>query len=289
LSKLKVHGALITVALLFTANYIIAKLGMREFSPLSFAWLRVAGSAVILWFVARRDPLPREERRLVLLFSILAVVINQSLFLSGLAFTTVQVAAILITSIPVFALGLAIALGRERASATRIGGIALAGAGALLVVGGEGLSGTARSLLGAAMILVNCFAYALYLVISKPHMTRLSPRSVVARMFAVGTVLLLPICAVPLWRENWSSISSGAWVALGVVILGPTVAAYILQAWALRYADSSSVAAYTYVQPVLATLLGAMLFSERIRPIVVVAAVMIFAGVWLAGRSTVTM
>lgn len=289
MSKLKVHGALVTVALLFTANYIIAKLGMRDFSPLSFAWLRVAGSAVILWFVARRDPLPREERRLVLLFSILAVVVNQSLFLSGLAFTTVQVAAILITSIPVFALGLAIALGRERASATRIGGIALAGAGALLVVGGEGFSGTARSLLGAAMILVNCFAYALYLVISKPHMTRLSARSVVARMFAVGTVLLLPICAVPLWRENWSSISSGAWVALGVVILGPTVAAYLLQAWALRYADSSSVAAYTYVQPVLATLLGAMLFSERIRPIVVVAAVMIFAGVWLAGRSTVTM
>ena len=289
MSKLKVHGALITVALLFTANYIIAKLGMREFSPLTFAWLRVAGSAVILWFIARKDPLPREERRLVLLFSILAVVINQSLFLSGLAFTTVQVAAILITSIPVFALGLAIALGRERASATRIGGIALAGAGALLVVGGEGFSGTARSLLGAAMILVNCFGYALYLVISKPHMTRLSARSVVARMFAVGTVLLLPICAVPLWRENWSSISSGAWVALGVVILGPTVAAYILQAWALRYADSSSVAAYTYVQPVLATLLGAMLFSERIRPIVVVAAVMIFAGVWLAGRSTVTM
>lgn len=289
MSKLKVHGALVTVALLFTANYIIAKLGMREFSPLSFAWLRVAGSAVILWFIARKDPLPREERRLVLLFSILAVVINQSLFLSGLAFTTVQVAAILITSIPVFALGLAIALGRERASVTRIGGIALAGAGALLVVGGEGFSGTARSLFGAAMILVNCFGYALYLVISKPHMTRLSARSVVARMFAVGTLLLLPICAVPLWRENWSSISSGAWVALGVVILGPTVAAYILQAWALRYADSSSVAAYTYVQPVLATLLGAMLFSERIRPIVVVAAVMIFAGVWLAGRSTVTM
>jgi len=289
MSKLKVHGALVTVALLFTANYIVAKLGMREFSPLSFAWLRVAGSAVILWLLARHDPLPREDRRLVLFLSILAVVINQSLFLSGLAFTTVQVAAILITSIPVFALGLAIALGRERASATRIGGIALAGAGALLVVGGEGFTGTARSLLGAAMILVNCFAYALYLVISKPHMTRLSARSVVARMFAVGTVLLLPICAVPLWRENWSSISSGAWVALGVVVLGPTVAAYILQAWALRYADSSSVAAYTYVQPVLATLLGAMLFSERIRPIVVVAAVMIFAGVWLAGRSTVTM
>ena len=73
------------------------------------------------------------------------------------------------------------------------------------------------------------------------------------------------------------------------MILGPTVAAYLLQAWALRHADSSSVAAYTYVQPVLATLLGAMIFGERVRGIVVVAAVMIFLGVWLAGRSTGTM
>ena len=286
---MRVHAALLAVALLFTANYVIAKLGMREMSPLTFAWLRVAGSAVILWFLARRDPLPREERRLVLLFAILAVVINQTMFLSGLAFTTVQVAAILITSIPVFALGLAITLGRERASAMRIGGIALACAGALLVVGGEGLSGSARSLIGAAMLLINCFGYALYLVLSKPHMARLSPKAVVAQMFVMGTVLMLPICALPMWRENWSGITSKGWIALGAVILGPTVAAYLLQAWALRHADSSSVAAYTYVQPVLATLLGAMIFGERVRGIVVVAAVMIFLGVWLAGRSTGTM
>jgi drug/metabolite transporter (DMT)-like permease len=65
---------------------------------------------------------------------------------------------------------------------------------------------------------------------------------------------------------------------------GPTVAAYLLKAWALRYADSSLVAAYTYVQPVLATLLGAMFLGETMHPIVLVAAAMIFAGVWLAGR-----
>ena len=73
---------------------------------------------------------------------------------------------------------------------------------------------------------------------------------------------------------------------LVLVILGPTVAAYILQAWALRHAASSSVAAYTYVQPVLATFMAAMLFGERIRSIVIVAAAMIFTGVWIAGRRT---
>lgn len=281
---MKVHAALFTVAFLFSANYLISKLGMREFSPLSFAWLRVFGSAILLWIVARGESLPRESSRRVTLFAILGVVINQTMFLSGLAFTTIQTAAILITSIPVFAAGAAIVMGRERATATRLGGIALACAGALLVVGGEGLHGTARSMIGAVMILINCLSYALYLVLSKPDMAHLSPRAVVSRMFSVGAVVMLPIAAVPLWRERWSSLSPGAWLALVLVILGPTVAAYLLQAWALRFAESSVVAAYTYLQPVLATLLGAVFLGEHIRGIVVVAAVMIFSGVWLTSR-----
>jgi drug/metabolite transporter (DMT)-like permease len=273
-----------TVALLFTANYIISKLGMKEFSPLAFAWLRVAGSAIVLWAIARGETIPRESRGRVALFALLGVALNQTLFLSGLAFTTVGIAAILVTSIPVFAVATAISLGRERATASRIGGIALAGAGALLVVGGEGFHGTGRSLLGAVMILANCFAYALYLVISKPDMAHLSARAVVARMFAIGSLLMLPVAAVPLWREEWAAISPRAWIALGLVILGPTVAAYLLQAWALRHADSSVVASYTYVQPVLATLLGAVFFGEQIRPVVIVAGLMIFAGVGMTSR-----
>jgi len=214
------------------------------------------------------------------------VVINATLFLVGLSLTTVQVAAILITAIPVFALAAAILLGRERASVSRIGGIALAGAGALLVVGGESFAGTWRSFAGAVMIVLNCLSYALYLVISKPAMARLSARRVVARMFAVGAVLMLPIAAYSLWRQDWSAISTRSWTALAVVIAGPTVIAYLLNAWALRHADSSLVAAYTYVQPVLATVLGAIFLGEHIRAIVILAAAMIFTGVWLAGRAS---
>lgn len=274
------------MALLFTSNYIVSKVGMREFAPLSFAWLRVAGAAAVLWVIARGETLPPEANRRVALFAVLGVVLNQTLFLSGLAFTTVQTASILITSIPVFALAAAIAMGRERATAPRVAGIALACAGALLAVGGEGWTGTRQSLIGALLILINCLSYALYLVLSKPDMAHLSARAVVARMFAVGMLLMLPIAAVPLWREDWAAVPLRGWVALAIVIAGPTVLAYLMQAWALRHAEASSVAAYTYVQPVVASVLAVIFFGERIRPIVLLAAVMIFAGVWLAGRRT---
>lgn len=261
---------------------------MREFAPLAFAWLRIGGAALILSvFMRGGEPLSREDARRVTGFAVLGVAINATLFIAGLALTTVQTAAVLITAIPVFAAGAAIVLGHEAASAQRLGGIALAGAGALLAVGGEGFTGSWRSVAGAGMIILNCLSYALYLVISKPVMARLPAKRVVARMFAIGAVLLLPVCAWSLWHQEWNRVSPRAWIVLLLSILGPTVLAYLLNAWALRYADSSLVAAYTYVQPVLAAALGAVFLGEPIRVVAIVAAAMIFSGVWLAGRANV--
>jgi drug/metabolite transporter (DMT)-like permease len=286
-SPLRIHAALFAVAFLFSANYVILKFAFREFSPMTFAWLRTAGAALLLLAIAPRNlpPLTRADHGRLALFAMLGIVINGALFLAGLNFTTVAVAAVLITTIPVFALVGAIAFGQERTTATKVAGIALAGAGALLVVGGEGFTGTTRSLLGALMIVINCLSYALYLVLSKPLLARLGARRVVTLLFAYGAVLLLPFSAWWLVDENWSAVTWRGWVTLVVVVLGPTMGAYLLNAWALRHAESSFVAVYTYVQPVLASALGAIFLGEDIRGVLVIAAVLIFAGVWLAGRA----
>src|SRR4029077_10772380 len=170
-----VHAALTTVAILFSLNYIISKLSMQAFAPLVFAYLRVVGAAFILDLLVR-DPQPiacADSWRLIG-FSILGVVLNQSLFLAGLSLTSAHVAAILITMIPVFALVAALILGYERATALKISGIALAAAGALLVVAREGFEGADKSFLGDLMITANSLCYALCVVLSKPMMARLS-------------------------------------------------------------------------------------------------------------------
>lgn len=287
MSPFRVHLALATVALLFSLNYIISKLAMNAFSPLAFAYLRVLGSAIILNLLQQEHgltALTRVDWWHLVGYAILGVVLNQALFLGGLSLTSAHVAAILITAVPVFTLAAAMAIGRERATGAKIGGIALAAAGALLVVGGEGFEGTRKSLTGDLLIIANSLAYALYLVLSKPMIIRISPRRFIARMFAIGAVLMLPLCAWSLLHERWSSIPMRSWTALLLVIAGPTVAAYLLNAWALRHTDSSLVATYTYVQPVITVVLAWAFLGETIRPMVLLAAVMIFAGVYVSGR-----
>jgi len=285
-AALRIHGALALVAILFSSNYIISKLAMNSFSPMTFAYLRILGAAVVLNAILRDNgaaPLSRDQTLRLILYSILGVVLNQSLFLAGLALTSAHVAAILITSIPIFALAAAMILGRERGTPAKIGGIALAAAGALLVVGAEGFEGAFRSLVGDLLILGNSLSFALYLVLSKPMMAHLSARRVIGRMFTIAAIAMVPIAAWPMATERWSAIPERAWIALVLVIVGPTVAAYLLNAWALTHAESSVVAAYTYLQPVITTILAAIFLGERIRPVAMVAGALIFTGVYVSG------
>lgn len=278
---------MIAVATLFSLNYIISKIGMRAFTPFVFAYLRIAGAALILnciCYERNAAPLSRDDSRRLALYSILGVVINQVAFLAGLALTTAHVAAILITTIPIFAVGAAIVLGRERATARRVGGIVIAAIGAALVVGFEGFDGAPRAVLGDLLIIVNSLAFALYLVLSKPIMARLSARRVLGRMFAIAGVVLFPLAILPLMHERWQAMGASAWLSLAAVIIGPTVAAYLLNGWALRHADSSIVAAYAYLQPVIATILAFFFLGEVIRPAALAAGAMIFAGLYAASR-----
>lgn len=257
---------------------------MGTITPLTFAYLRILGAAIVLNLLPHeRVALSRVDAWHLVLYAVLAVVINQTFFLGGLALTNAHIAAILITTVPVFTLAVAILLGRERATATKIGGISLAAAGALIIVIGEGVQGSRRELGGILLLIGNCLSFSFYLVLSKPMMARVSARQVIARMFGAASVILLPIAAVSLLREPWAAITPRAWAGLAFVIAGPTVLAYLLNAWALRHADSSLVAAYSYLQPVLTAALAAVFLGERIRVMAVMAALMIFAGVALAG------
>ncbi|HJW94049.1 MAG TPA: DMT family transporter [Thermoanaerobaculia bacterium] len=279
---LRVHAALFSVAALFSLNYIISKFGMRAFAPLSFAWLRVLGSAAILVAIpVKREPLPNRK---VALLALLGVVMNQALFLAGLALSSAHVAAILITTIPLFTLAITMATGRERVTGAKIGGIALAALGALVIVWGEGLRGSTRELLGALMIVGNSLAYSFYLVLSKPLMAIYPARLVLTRMFVFATLLMLPVSAWSLAHESWRTIPAGAWLSLLAVIVGPTVAAYLLNLWTLRHTDSSMAAAYIYVQPPVTALLAWLFLGEQIRAIAIVAAVLIATGMWLSQR-----
>ena len=90
------------------------------------------------------------------------------------------------------------------------------------------------------------------------------------------------LAQVPLAR-----LDLAVWLAIAYIILVPTVGAYYLNAWALARVAPSTVAAYIYLQPLIAfavapLVLGAEEFGG-VRTLL--AALLIFAGVALVTRA----
>jgi drug/metabolite transporter (DMT)-like permease len=282
-----VHLALLLVQVLFASLGVAGKLALRELPPFALVAVRVTSAALLLLAVRAFYPWERVERRhlgWLALYALLGVVANQLLFFSGLSRTTATNAVVLGTTIPIFTVGAALLLGRERATPRRLAGLGLAFAGALVVAGGGKLSGGRQHFVGNLLILANSLSFALYLVISRDLLTRYRAITVVAWTFAFATLGVLPAGAGA-FETAAPQVTWRGWALIAYIVLFPTMGTYFLNVWALARAPASLVAIYIYAQPALGALLAWALLGERLTTTTAIGALPIALGIWLAAVS----
>jgi drug/metabolite transporter (DMT)-like permease len=282
----RVHAVLLVIQVVFSTLPIATKLVLPVIEPLAISTLRICGSALafaaVKWSrTTERVTAPRDLLALAGL-ALIGVVLNQVLFLLGVARTTAVHANILITIIPVFTLAVALALGRERLSAANFMGIVLAGSGAVYLIAGRGLGREGASAFGDSLIAINAFFYSCYLVLSKDLLRRYGPITVVTYVFLFGALLVAPVGVPALLRTDIAGLGGRQWLILAYIVAFPSFLAYLLSIWALRRTASSLVAMYVYVQPLVTALTAPLVLGERVTPRAGLAAVLIFAGLALA-------
>jgi drug/metabolite transporter (DMT)-like permease len=101
-------------------------------------------------------------------------------------------------------------------------------------------------------------------------------------LLAFGSLGMLGLGLPTALRFEFSSVSAQAWGMAAFVIIFPTALAYLLNYWALARADSSLVAFYIYLQPLVATGLSVWLLGEKIAATTIMGTLLIFAAVYMA-------
>jgi drug/metabolite transporter (DMT)-like permease len=273
-----VYVALVMVQVFFATLPVAVKIALRDLSSPAIALLRVAGAAAL--FVALQRALSGERVRevrdfaLLAVYSLFGVVLNQLLYITALTYTTATAAQTVMAAGPAITLLVAIVARRETATPLKWAGIAMAGAGALVLIGGGGRGGA----FGNFLALLNVAAYSVYMVISRDMLRRYQPLTVITWVFVFGVIGILPWGAAPVVREAGAA-SGATWAALLYIVLFPTVGSYYLHISALRRVEASVVAVFIYLQPVMTALLAIPILHERISPRLLPAALLIFAGV----------
>ena len=264
---LRVHVALLAAQLSFGGFHVVAKALLADLHPLVLAGARVLVAApLLLLFAWRRDRVvpSRRDLPLLALLGFLGVFANQVLFIVGLDHTTATNAAILMASIPVFAVGVGALSRAEGIGPRRLLGLGLAVLGTLVVLDPGRFALESEAFLGNALILLNCLSYAIFLVLHRPALARLPWRTVLAWAFVFGGGAVTVLAAPWLAAFRPAAVPAGVWAGLAYVVLFATVLAYSWNTWAVRRSSATLVAAYTTLQPLVAAVLAAVFLGEEL-------------------------
>lgn len=291
--KSKLDGAgvamLLGVQALLAVNQVIIKLVNTGLQPVFFAGLRslLAIGFVGAWLVWKGRPprLRREAWGTGLLTGSLFAAEFLFLFLA-LDLTTVGRSALIMYSMPVwFALLAHFGLG-ERITPVKAAGLTLAFAGCAVAILSRPSTGEG-SLVGDLCALGAAWGWALTAFIARrPVMRAERPEMQLFWMVLVSAPILLfaSLFFGPLIRELHPLHIVGLVFQSSFVVAG----GFIAWLWLLSVYPASTVASFSFLTPILALLLGALLFGETVGPAILLAAVLVAAGIVLINRPVTT-
>ncbi|MCB0732953.1 MAG: EamA family transporter [Flavobacteriales bacterium] len=285
-TPLKVHLALLLVALIYGTTYVIAKGVMPDhLGPSAFIFIRVTIAGILFFILSRivskeriRDKRDYLDLGIAAFFGVAA---NMLLFFNGLAHTTELNASVLMLNAPVFVLIFSRMVLKQKVSNLQIVGIALSTLGAVLLLGGRKLSFSGDTLQGDLMVLLNATSFAFYLVYVKRLLVKYSALTVIRNAFLFGWIFVLPFAWNELMEADYAAFAPRIWWAIIYVSFGTTFVAYALNAWAIKNASPVVAGSYIYLQPVIATGVSELLGNQLLSVEKVIFALLIFVGVFL--------
>ena len=288
-SPLAIWSALSAVYLIWGSTYLAIRFTVETTPPFISAAGRfiISGAFLCVWRSFAGDPHPtREEWRNASIIGIFLLVGGNGGVVWASQFIPSSLAALLVATVPLWMILFDALHHGDKPRHTALGGIWIGFCGAVLLVGWSTRQASVEHLHGAIAVLIASCLWAIGSVYGKTAKLPSSPLVTTGIEMVVGGVVLILVasCFGEFGHFDLAAISrrsAAAWVYLTVI--GP--AAFVAYAWLLRAAPIPLVATYSYVNPLVAILLGYFLGNEILTPRIILAAALIIGSVVLVSKT----
>jgi len=287
-SHSRIYWLLTLMVFFWSLNYVMGKIALREFPPVLLATFRtaIAGVVILPLYLLRRRHASKwnfREGLLLLVLGVGGVALNQVFFVLGLSRTSVAHSAILIGLTPVQVLLLAAITGQEKLTWRKVVGlvVALAGVGVLQLTHE---SARGPSILGDVFILLCGLSLAVYTVFGKEVSARHDAITMNTFAYVGGAIVLSPAIVWNARHFDFTAVSASAWLSVAYMAVFSSVVSYLIYNYALSRIAASRVSAFSYLQPVFASIMGVAFLGESLGAPVIAGGAVILTGVYLAER-----
>ena len=264
-----------------TSNNLVQAFGLNV--------VRIGFSVILFWILYLMKPvnikIDKADRMRLFLCALFGIAINQLMFIKGLSLTYSIHAALLLLITPILIVIIAAWILKERLGFLKITGLALGIFGALVLVLAKDSTGNGNNvLLGDLFIIINAISYTIYFIIVKPLMVKYNAVVVLRWVFTIGLFLVLPFGWTEFREIPWERYNAIDLTSMGLVVITGTFFAYLFNLYGIKILGPSVAGFYIYTQPVFAALIAIFFLHEQLALYKILAAILIFSGVYLANK-----
>lgn len=291
--RLDGHIACFTAYAIFGINIIVCKdlTGGHLISPIALFTLRSLGAGALFWILSLFGPREKVDRKdyiKIFAAAFLGYFITQLTFLVAIPDVTPMHCSIMSAMSPIYTMFIAAIALKEPLSWQKSGGVLLSLCGIIfLILNNAGArSGASEStLMGLFMMFLNSFSFSLYLGIFKPVIQKYSVVTFMKWIFLFSSVMALPFSYEEMFSLSWTRIPSAQLWELGYLVVFATFISYFLIPYGQKRIRPTLVSMYSYIQPIIATVLSIILGMDILTWQKILAAAMVFGGVIIVSRS----
>jgi drug/metabolite transporter (DMT)-like permease len=278
----------VIVALCWSGNWTIGKLGVAVIPPLELSAVRFILAGLLMLVIARAAGASLGLSRLpvVVLAAAFGILGYNAFVFVGLTLAPASDGALIVPPInPVLTVVFATFVG-ERLTANRIAGLVLASIGAAVVVAGAtGLTFSGERLTGDLLMLCGAACWSVYATLGVITTRHGSPLGVTAIASLAGGLMLLPLGFFERGFADVPGWSMTAWLYIAYLAVFGTALSFVLFYWAVRRFGAGLASLMSYLVPVLVLVEAVLVLGERPAPLEIVGGAIILVGVRVATRS----
>lgn len=207
------------------------------------------------------------------------------LFTLGLRDTSASHAALILASLAVFTGLIAAAFERKPPRARWWLGAAIASIGEALLIGARfGFEKVEGALFGDLLIVASCVAASAGYVTGGRLSRSLGAWPTTLWGITIGGVMLLPALPFAAAGVAWSAVGASGALAIGYLAVVSSLLAYVTWYWALGAGGIGRVGTWQFAMPIVSLGLAVVILAEPLSWPLAGSAVVILAGIWIAGR-----
>jgi drug/metabolite transporter (DMT)-like permease len=277
--------ALAWVCFFWGTTWLASKIAVQGGVPgLQVAGIRhfLAGTLYIIFFLVKKQPWPKGEQWItIFILSVLNFMLSNGISYWGLQYISSGLGAIIGAIFPLWIVIINLFKG-ERLPRKALFGLLL-GFGGVCIIFYDHLKDFLKAdfILGILLSVAATISWAFGTLYTKKHAANFNPYFSLGLQMFISSIALLCITQATGKALPLHAIAANTWWAILYLLIIGSILTFIAYIYSLQHLPTSLASLYAYINPVIAVLLGAVIFKERLNIFVGVGGIVTIAGVYL--------